>query len=161
MARAISSLPVPVSPLISTEVSVGATRRTLSSTAVRAGLRPDDFLEVARRLDLFLQVQVLLLQARSLPLRQDAVGDIDDHRPRVLAVRLGTRPELHPYRPAVVLAAKLQLDKAAFLAVADVLKGRSKLLLIIRGRGHQRHADRAGYVFGAQAQQFRLRRGWR
>ena len=40
IARAISSLPVPVSPWIKTVASVGATRRTLSSTAVRAGLRP-------------------------------------------------------------------------------------------------------------------------
>ena len=40
MARAISSLPVPVSPVISTEASVGATLRTLSSTPWRAGLWP-------------------------------------------------------------------------------------------------------------------------
>ena len=39
-ARAISSLPVPVSPLISTVASVGATRLTLSSTAIGAGARP-------------------------------------------------------------------------------------------------------------------------
>ena len=40
MARAISSLPVPVSPQIRTVASVAATRRTLSSTAASAGLRP-------------------------------------------------------------------------------------------------------------------------
>jgi hypothetical protein len=39
-ARAISSLPVPVSPQTSTVASVGATRPTLSKTASRAGLRP-------------------------------------------------------------------------------------------------------------------------
>src|ERR1039457_6528426 len=40
MASAISSLPVPVSPLINTVASVGATIRTMSSTARRAGLVP-------------------------------------------------------------------------------------------------------------------------
>ena len=40
MARAISSFPVPVSPVMSTEASVGATRRTSSSTADSAGLLP-------------------------------------------------------------------------------------------------------------------------
>ena len=40
IARAISSLPVPVSPVISTVASVGATRLTLSSTASSAGDRP-------------------------------------------------------------------------------------------------------------------------
>ena len=40
MARAISSLPVPVSPLISTVASVAATRPIWSSTASSAGLRP-------------------------------------------------------------------------------------------------------------------------
>ena len=39
-ARAISSFPVPVSPVMSTEASVGATRRTSSSTAQSAGLLP-------------------------------------------------------------------------------------------------------------------------
>src|SRR5690349_24225017 len=40
MARAISSLPVPVSPKISTVESVGATRSTCASTVSRAGLSP-------------------------------------------------------------------------------------------------------------------------
>src|SRR5947209_1178825 len=40
MARAISSLPVPVSPWIRTVESVGATRSTCSSTASSAGLLP-------------------------------------------------------------------------------------------------------------------------
>ena len=40
VARATSSLPVPVSPRISTELSVFATSRTLSSTAINAGLWP-------------------------------------------------------------------------------------------------------------------------
>ena len=39
MARAINSLPVPLSPVISTVASVGATLLTLSRTRVRA---PDD-----------------------------------------------------------------------------------------------------------------------
>ena len=38
IARAISSLPVPVSPVMSTVASVGATRLTLSSTASSAGI---------------------------------------------------------------------------------------------------------------------------
>src|SRR5258707_10011071 len=40
MACAISSLPVPVSPLISTVASVGATIRTIASTPRRAALLP-------------------------------------------------------------------------------------------------------------------------
>src|ERR1700676_490664 len=40
MASAISSLPVPVSPLINTVASVGATTRTMSSTRRRAALLP-------------------------------------------------------------------------------------------------------------------------
>src|ERR1700677_3632511 len=40
IARAINSLPVPVSPSIRTVESVGATRSTCSSTASRAGLLP-------------------------------------------------------------------------------------------------------------------------
>src|ERR1700676_1998380 len=40
MACAISSLPVPVSPLINTVASVGATTRTIASTPRRAALLP-------------------------------------------------------------------------------------------------------------------------
>src|SRR5882762_1948147 len=40
IARAISSLPVPVSPWTRTVESVGATRSTCSSTDSRAGLLP-------------------------------------------------------------------------------------------------------------------------
>jgi hypothetical protein len=39
-ARAINSLPVPVSPLINTELSVGPTCSTIRSTSCRAGLAP-------------------------------------------------------------------------------------------------------------------------
>ena len=40
MARATSSLPLPLSPVISTVASVGAARRIASKTFSSAGLRP-------------------------------------------------------------------------------------------------------------------------
>ena len=45
MARATSSLPVPLSPSTSTEESVGATRSTMRSTSSICGLRGDDAAE--------------------------------------------------------------------------------------------------------------------
>src|SRR5579863_1754141 len=64
MARAISSFPVPVSPLISTVESVGATCSTLRRTARTVA---DDFFEVVLGANLFLEVDVFLLQPRFQP----------------------------------------------------------------------------------------------
>ena len=73
-------MPVPVSPVMSTVASVGATRPTLSSTASSAGDSADDLLEVVDRLDLFLEVEVLLLEAGALGLGEHPVGDVDPDR---------------------------------------------------------------------------------
>src|SRR5262249_58822625 len=42
----------------------------------QGGAAADDLLEVVVRLDLLLEIEVLLVEAGSLPLRQDAVGDV-------------------------------------------------------------------------------------
>ena len=61
MARAISSLPVPVSPWISTVESVGATVSTCFSTCLQRRALADDLLEVVLGADLLFQVELLLL----------------------------------------------------------------------------------------------------
>src|SRR5262249_54208009 len=77
----------------------------------QGGAAADDLLEVVVRLDLFLEVEVLLVEAGSFALRQDPVGDIDAEGtggpdgPVRLAARL--HPDLDP-RGAAVLAAQLQ-----------------------------------------------------
>src|SRR5262249_58542786 len=72
----------------------------------------DDLLEVVVRLDLLLEVEVLLVEAGPLALRQDPVGDIDAEGPGGPdgPVRVAARlhPQLDP-RGAAVLAAQLQL----------------------------------------------------
>ena len=59
-ARAMSSLPVPVSPRMSTVETVGATVSTCFSTRRRAALSPDDLPKVVLGAGLLLQVSVLL-----------------------------------------------------------------------------------------------------
>ena len=74
MARAISSLPVPVSPWINTVESVGATISTCFSTCFERRALADDLVEVVLGADLVLEVQLLgaqlLLQFRDLSKRQ-------------------------------------------------------------------------------------------
>ena len=70
IARAISSLPVPVSPLISTVASVGGHPADLVEHRQQRRGSADDLLEVVDRLELFLEVEVLLLEAgRARPRR--------------------------------------------------------------------------------------------
>ena len=73
----------------------------------------DDLLEVVDRLDLFLQVEVLLLEAGALGLGGDAVGDVDPDRVDCgnPAVSPAERPHPHadPERAAVP-SAHLQLQ---------------------------------------------------
>ena len=64
MARAISSLPVPVSPLTRTVEDVAATSSTCSSTRARAALRPMMSGVRDSPIDLFPEKQVLRLQLR-------------------------------------------------------------------------------------------------
>ena len=61
-ARAINSLPVPVSPWINTVVSVGATTATWCSAARKVGLRADDFAEVGGFRNLLLEIPIFLLK---------------------------------------------------------------------------------------------------
>ena len=60
MARAISSLPVPVSPSKRTVESLGATVSTSSRTCFSAGLLPDDLLEAHLAADFFFEIELLL-----------------------------------------------------------------------------------------------------
>ena len=80
---------------------------------------PHDLLEIVDRLDLFLQVEVLRLPAGLLLLHEHAVGDVDEHRPRVLAVGLGLGPPLDEDRLAVALAAQFEDHAARVRAPAD------------------------------------------
>ena len=64
MARAMSSLPVPVSPKIRTVESRGATRSAFSSTSRNAALLPIIFPEVLLRADFFAQIDVFFFQLR-------------------------------------------------------------------------------------------------
>jgi hypothetical protein len=112
IARAMSSLPVPVSPVMRTPVSVSATLRTLSKDGGQGRALPDDLLKVVNGFDFFLQVQVLLLEPGLLLLHKHAFRDVHDHGARVLPVRLRLGPPLHPDWAAVVLAAKFQDDSA-------------------------------------------------
>src|SRR5262245_38407147 len=77
----------------------------------QGGAAADDLLEVVLRLDLLLEVEVLLVEAGSFALRQDAVGDVypegtggPDGPVRAAA---GLHPDLDP-RGAAVLAAQFQ-----------------------------------------------------
>ena len=62
MARAISSLPVPLSPRISTVESVGATVSTSRSTRFQIGLSPMISSKSYSRPDLVFQVQLFFRQ---------------------------------------------------------------------------------------------------
>jgi hypothetical protein len=106
----------------------------------------DDLVEIERGLDFFLQVGVLLLQLFALALGHHEVGDVDDHGPRVLAVRLGAGPELHPDRLAIVFAAELELEQAALLPLADVGEHCVESFSVFGRRGHERHADGLGHL---------------
>ena len=76
----MSSLPVPVSPRMSTVEPVGATVSTCLRTRRRAALSPDDILEVVLGASLLLQVGLLLgelvLQRRDL---LEGQGVLDGH----------------------------------------------------------------------------------
>ncbi len=76
IARATSSLPVPVSPRISTVASVGATSSTFSRASRERAALPDDLLEVVDGLDLVLEVVVLAVQLAQLFLRALALLDV-------------------------------------------------------------------------------------
>ena len=92
----------------------------------------------------------MLLEPRFFPLGQDAIGDVDDHRPRVLTVRFRARPELNPHRAAVVLTTQLQLRQTALLALLNVGE-RIVDSLADYGIGRdQRHADRARHFLRLQ-----------
>ena len=62
MARANTSLPVPVSPLISTVASVGATVSICRRTALEHGAVADDLFEVVLGANLVFEVRVFLRQ---------------------------------------------------------------------------------------------------
>ena len=91
IARAISSLPVPVSPWMSTVESVGATISTCWSTCCSARALADDLLEVVVRPDLLFEVELLraqlLLELGDLLVRE-AVLDGDRDLLRHLAEQL-------------------------------------------------------------------------
>ena len=99
MARAISSLPVPVSPVMSTEASVGPTAHMVEHGGQRRAAA-DDLLEVVDGLDFFLQIEVLLLQAGLFTLSEHAIGNVDtDDRPastRPSSPRLGSIHTVDP-----------------------------------------------------------------
>ena len=62
------------------------------------------------RFDFFLQVDVLRRESGLFLLHQYALGDVDKHRTRVGAARIGLGPPLNPDRLPVVFAAKFQDD---------------------------------------------------
>src|SRR5436190_20739852 len=62
IARAISSLPVPVSPRMRTQASLGATVLACVNTCFNAGLSTHDFFKVQFGADFILQVEFLFLQ---------------------------------------------------------------------------------------------------
>ena len=77
MARAISSLPVPVSPRMSTVESDGATLATCVNTLRMTLRRADDFFEHRRVIDLFAQRQVFFLSSLFGPF---AIVDVGPRR---------------------------------------------------------------------------------
>ena len=84
IARAISSLPVPVSPVSSTVVSTGATCCTFRSTARSAGLSPDDTFEPPLLGDLFLEICVLHHEPVAIPLDLPVQLGVPDREPRLI-----------------------------------------------------------------------------
>ncbi len=67
--------------------------------------RPDQFFEIVRALDFFLQVDVLGFEPGLFLLHQHTLGNVHEHRARELAGRIGLGPPLNPQRLAVVFAA--------------------------------------------------------
>ena len=85
MARATSSLPVPVSPVISTVVSVAATLSTRREGLAQGRRGADDLLEHGALVDLLAQGQVLGLELAVEPrdlLEGEGVGHGGGDRPR-------------------------------------------------------------------------------
>ena len=76
-----------------------------------------------------------------------------NHRARVLAVRLGLRPPLHPDRLAVVLPAELEHDSAGVGPLADRRECLLGFVRLFSGvSAHERHADCADDFLGFEAQ---------
>ena len=80
----------PVSPVISTVASVGGDAADLVEHGQQRGAAADDLLEVVDRLDLFLEVEVLLLEPGAFGLGEHAVGDV--HPDRMDGAGSGRRP---------------------------------------------------------------------
>ena len=105
MARAISSLPVPVSPQMSTVESVGATVSDLMQHALQRRRLADDLLEVVLGADLVLEIDLLrrelVLELGDL-LERERVLDRERHllrRPRRAAPRPRSVNGSPPSRP--------------------------------------------------------------
>ena len=101
----------------------------------------DDLVEVVDRLDLLLQVLILLLEPGFFLLGEHAIGDVHDHRPRVPPVRLRLGPPLHPERVAIVLAAELENDAGSVCSPADRREGFAGPSLCLGRRRDERHPE--------------------
>ena len=100
MARAISSLPVPVSPVMRTVESIGATLATRDSTGAHGGRRADDFLEHRGPIDFFSQRDVFMLE----PLFQnvDLFQGFTERSCGMVAFRdVHGRPDIFDERPRI------------------------------------------------------------
>ena len=92
MARANSSLPVPVSPRMSTVVSAGATWRTSASTWSRRRAAADDLPGAPELAQLGAQVLGLVGQGDDAPLGLEPLVDVaQDEREVLAAVELEQR----------------------------------------------------------------------
>ena len=147
IARAISSLPVPDSPVISTVASVGATSSTWRRIFWMAALRADDAVVIALDPDFLLQIGVLQLQPLAQPvdlLERGAqplvglapLGDVAEHDHRAdhaAAVADRRRGVFDPEGRAVLAPEHLGVD-LMHRAVTEGGVDRAVVLGIVRCR---------------------------
>ena len=107
----------------------------------QGGTAADDLLEIVRGLDLFLEVEVLLVQPRALGLGEDAVGDVDPDRMRGLDRPGGAAHRSHPEADpegVPVPPAHLQLQ------AGDLLAGKHPMKCFLGGHSTGRRVCEVG-----------------
>src|SRR5262249_25210987 len=141
LRKATSSFPVPVSPVMRTVESVGATRETLARTASNGGRgpadrlrRPDDLVEHRDALDLFAERQVLSLQLlRPLPILDVGRRGVPPRNPAVFL----TKRSVMTQEPAVGSILRAHVGLVLEGLAARKLLASALMFLEVVGMGHR------------------------
>ena len=136
----------------------GGDAADLVEHALEGGALADEFLEIAGRFEFVLQVEVLLLQAGSFGLGEDAIGDVHPDRAAGPHLAVGpadrSHPQADPQRPAV-LPAHLHFQPGQFLARQEPVEGFGVPRFSGRGVGEELGDWKALQFFRGKTDQLR------